>query len=38
VAPDGYLIDTGVVRASGPTSQLLADEQVRATYLGLATT
>ncbi len=38
VAPDGYLIDTGVMRASGPTSQLLADEQVRATYLGLTTT
>jgi len=36
VAPNGYLIDTGVIRATGPTSQLLADQQVRATYLGVA--
>ena len=38
VAPHGYLIDTGVIRAAGPTSELLADEQVRATYLGVAAT
>jgi branched-chain amino acid transport system ATP-binding protein len=31
----GYLIDTGVIKASGQTQALLADEQVRATYLGL---
>jgi branched-chain amino acid transport system ATP-binding protein len=37
VAPQGYLIDTGVIRAGGPTGELLADEQVRATYLGVAT-
>jgi ABC-type branched-subunit amino acid transport system ATPase component len=38
VAPDGYLIDTGVIRAAGPTPELLADEQVRATYLGVSST
>jgi ABC-type branched-subunit amino acid transport system ATPase component len=38
VAPEGYLIDTGVIRASGSTGQLLSDEQVRATYLGVAST
>ena len=38
VAAEGYLIDTGVIRAAGPTAQLLADDQVRATYLGVAAT
>jgi len=37
VAPDGYLIDSGSIRAEGPTGQLLADDAVRATYLGVAT-
>jgi ABC-type branched-subunit amino acid transport system ATPase component len=32
---DGYLIETGVIRATGPISHLLADEQVQATYLGV---
>lgn len=36
VAAEGYLIDNGVIRASGPTGLLLDDEAVRATYLGLA--
>jgi branched-chain amino acid transport system ATP-binding protein len=35
ITSDGYLIETGEIRASGPTAELLADEQVRATYLGL---
>ncbi len=35
VTRDGYLIDTGVIRAHGPISQLLSEEQVRATYLGV---
>jgi ABC-type branched-subunit amino acid transport system ATPase component len=35
VTRDGYLLETGHVRASGPTAQLLADEQVRAVYLGV---
>jgi len=38
ITSDGYLIETGEIRASGPTAQLLADEQVRATYLGLKRT
>jgi ABC-type branched-subunit amino acid transport system ATPase component len=38
VAAEGYLIDTGVIRAAAPTAQLLADDQVRATYLGVAAT
>ncbi len=38
VASDGYLIDNGVIRASGPIGRLLDDEAVRATYLGVATT
>jgi len=37
VAQEGHLIDSGIIRASGPTGALLADEQVRATYLGVAT-
>jgi branched-chain amino acid transport system ATP-binding protein len=32
---DAYLIETGEIRAHGGTAQLLADEQVRATYLGV---
>jgi len=35
IARHGYLIETGSIRASGPTAELLADEQVRATYLGV---
>jgi ABC-type branched-subunit amino acid transport system ATPase component len=35
VARDGYLIHTGEIRAHGPLSQLLADEQVLSTYLGV---
>jgi branched-chain amino acid transport system ATP-binding protein len=35
VTDEGYLVDTGTVRASGKTRELLADEQVRATYLGV---
>ena len=35
VAEQGYLIDTGTIRASGPTRELLADEQVRSAYLGV---
>ena len=35
VTREGYLLETGHVRASGPTAQLLADEQVRAVYLGV---
>jgi branched-chain amino acid transport system ATP-binding protein len=35
ITRDGYLIETGEIRARGPISQLLADEQVRATYLGV---
>jgi branched-chain amino acid transport system ATP-binding protein len=36
VAGDGYLIDSGVIQANGPTAQLLEDEKIRATYLGVA--
>ena len=32
---DAYLIETGEIRAHGSTAALLADEQVRATYLGV---
>jgi len=32
---DAYLIETGAIRAHGATAALLADEQVRATYLGV---
>jgi ABC-type branched-subunit amino acid transport system ATPase component len=35
ITRDGYLIETGEIRAHGPISQLLGDEQVRATYLGI---
>jgi branched-chain amino acid transport system ATP-binding protein len=35
VASSGYLIDSGVIRASGSTAELLADEKVRAAYLGV---
>ncbi len=31
----GYLLDTGRVRASGVTRDLVSDEQVRAVYLGI---
>jgi branched-chain amino acid transport system ATP-binding protein len=31
----GYLLETGHVRASGPTADLVGDEQVRAVYLGV---
>jgi branched-chain amino acid transport system ATP-binding protein len=37
VASTGYLIENGVIRLSGPTTDLLADDAVRATYLGVAT-
>jgi branched-chain amino acid transport system ATP-binding protein len=37
VTRQGYLLETGQVRASGPTAELLADEQVRAVYLGVHT-
>jgi branched-chain amino acid transport system ATP-binding protein len=35
VTTEGYLIETGRIRAQGPTAALLADSQVRATYLGV---
>jgi ABC-type branched-subunit amino acid transport system ATPase component len=35
VTSHGYLVETGRTRASGPTAELLADEQVRAVYLGV---
>jgi branched-chain amino acid transport system ATP-binding protein len=38
VASVGYLIENGVIRASGPTADLLADDAIRATYLGVART
>ena len=31
----GYLMETGSIRADGPIADLLADEQVSATYLGV---
>ena len=31
----GYLLETGRIRASGPTHELLGDAQVRAVYLGV---
>jgi branched-chain amino acid transport system ATP-binding protein len=34
VTESGYLVESGRVRASGPTADLLGDEQVRAVYLG----
>jgi len=36
VSSDGYLIESGAIRLSGPIGQLLADDEVRATYLGVA--
>ena len=36
VASHGYLIDSGVIKISGPTGALLGDQEVRATYLGVA--
>ncbi|MBV8300737.1 MAG: ABC transporter ATP-binding protein [Candidatus Dormibacteraeota bacterium] len=37
VTSRGYLLETGHVRASGETRELLADPQVRAVYLGVKT-
>ena len=37
VTSEAYLLETGEIRASGPTGQLLGDEQVRAVYLGVKT-
>jgi ABC-type branched-subunit amino acid transport system ATPase component len=31
-----YLLESGRLRASGPTSELLLDDEVRASYLGTA--
>jgi len=36
VASQGYLIDSGTIKISGPTAELLADEEVRAAYLGVS--
>jgi branched-chain amino acid transport system ATP-binding protein len=36
VSSDAYLIESGTIRLSGPIGQLLADDEVRATYLGVA--
>ena len=36
VARYGYLLETGRIRHQGPAAELLADEQVRASYLGTA--
>lgn len=38
VTNEGYLIDTGLIRASGKTSDLVADSRVRAAYLGVSGT
>lgn len=35
VTAQGYLLETGRLRASGPTRELVADEQVRSVYLGV---
>ena len=35
VTNQGYLLETGCIRASGRTHELLADKQVRAVYLGV---
>jgi len=35
VTTEAYLLETGQLRASGPTGKLLADDQVRAVYLGV---
>ena len=37
VTQEGYLLETGTVRASGPTAGLVSDESVRAVYLGVRT-
>ena len=34
VTQQAYLLETGHVRANGPTAELLSDERVRASYLG----
>jgi branched-chain amino acid transport system ATP-binding protein len=34
VSDHAYLLESGRIRADGPTAQLLADEQVRSVYLG----
>ena len=36
VTTDGFLLETGTVRASGPTRDLVDDESVRAVYLGVS--
>jgi branched-chain amino acid transport system ATP-binding protein len=38
ITRDGYLIETGEIRARGPTAQLLENEQVRSAYLGIRRT
>ncbi|HEX3425577.1 MAG TPA: ABC transporter ATP-binding protein [Acidimicrobiales bacterium] len=38
VTRDGYLIEHGTLGAHAPTAELLGDEQVRATYLGIPST
>jgi branched-chain amino acid transport system ATP-binding protein len=38
VASQGYLVDSGTIKISGPTAELLADEEVRAAYLGVSRT
>jgi branched-chain amino acid transport system ATP-binding protein len=35
IAPDSYLIETGEIRAQGATKELLDDDRVLATYLGV---
>jgi branched-chain amino acid transport system ATP-binding protein len=35
VARRGYVIETGTVKLSGPSSDLLADPAIRSAYLGL---
>ena len=35
VTSDGYLLETGSVRASGPTRDLVSDQSVREVYLGV---
>ena len=35
ITDDGYLLETGRVRATAPTRDLVSDEQVRAVYLGV---
>ncbi|MHB8682150.1 MAG: ABC transporter ATP-binding protein [Acidimicrobiales bacterium] len=37
VTTTGYLLETGQIRASGPTAQLVSDDKVRAVYLGVQT-